>query len=133
MERVLPTIEAIAERYPERTVFPRFIAPQRPEDSPGRWRHYFERWRKATRQNRIVRDPDGTAASGRCQTGAIADGAGLAGSQRQSKHRHENQRTQRLDRKSYLCIPMLKANCFVAGIDLNQSGNGAKARRLDPS
>jgi hypothetical protein len=38
--------------------------------------------------------------------------------------------TQRLDRKSYLCIPMLKANCFVAGIDLNQSGN-AKARRLD--
>ena len=51
MERVLPTIEAIVERYPEGTVFSRFITPQRPEDRPGRWRHYFERWRKATRQN----------------------------------------------------------------------------------
>jgi nicotinamidase-related amidase len=51
MERVLPTIEAIVDRHRERTVFSRFITPQHPEDRPGRWRHYFERWRQATRQN----------------------------------------------------------------------------------
>jgi nicotinamidase-related amidase len=51
MERVLPTVETIADRYRERTVFSRFITPQRPEDRSGRWRHYFERWRQATRQN----------------------------------------------------------------------------------
>jgi nicotinamidase-related amidase len=51
MERVVPTIEAIVERRPQRTVFSRFITPQHPEDRRGRWRHYFERWRQATRQN----------------------------------------------------------------------------------
>jgi nicotinamidase-related amidase len=51
MERVLPTIEAIVDRYRERTVFSRFIPPQRPEDRPGRWQHYFRRWEQATRQN----------------------------------------------------------------------------------
>ena len=51
MGRVLPTIEAIADRYRERTFFSRFIPPVRPEDRPGRWRHYFERWAKATRRN----------------------------------------------------------------------------------
>jgi nicotinamidase-related amidase len=51
MERVLPTVEAIVDRYPERTIFSRFITPQRPEDRTGRWRHYFQRWRDATRQN----------------------------------------------------------------------------------
>ncbi|HEY3792531.1 MAG TPA: isochorismatase family cysteine hydrolase [Bradyrhizobium sp.] len=51
MERVLPAIEAIVARRPERTVFSRFITPQHPEDRRGRWRHYFERWRQATRQS----------------------------------------------------------------------------------
>jgi len=50
MQRVLPTIEAIVSRYPERTIFSRFITPQRAEDRPGRWQHYFRRWEKATRQ-----------------------------------------------------------------------------------
>jgi len=50
MERVLPTIAGIAARYPERTVFTRFITPQAPEAASGQWRPYFERWRIATRQ-----------------------------------------------------------------------------------
>lgn len=49
MERVLPTVTRIAERCPERTVFTRFITPQRPEDMPGTWRAYYERWRETTR------------------------------------------------------------------------------------
>jgi nicotinamidase-related amidase len=50
MERVLPTIEAVVARYRERTILSRFITPQRPEDRPGRWGHYFRRWEQATRQ-----------------------------------------------------------------------------------
>jgi len=49
MDRVLPTIAGIAGRYPERTVFTRFIAPASPEEAPGQWRPYFERWKIATR------------------------------------------------------------------------------------
>jgi nicotinamidase-related amidase len=51
MERVLPTIETIVSRYPERTIFSRFITPQHAEDRPGRWRSYFRRWERATRQH----------------------------------------------------------------------------------
>jgi nicotinamidase-related amidase len=51
MERVLPTIEAIASRYRERTIFSRFITPRHAEDRSGQWRCYFRRWEKATRQN----------------------------------------------------------------------------------
>ena len=50
MERVLPTVARIVERFPERTVFTRFITPERPEDMPGTWRQYYERWRQTTRQ-----------------------------------------------------------------------------------
>jgi nicotinamidase-related amidase len=49
MDRILPTIVGIAGRYPERTIFTRFITPASPEESPGQWRPYFERWRIATR------------------------------------------------------------------------------------
>jgi nicotinamidase-related amidase len=51
MTKVLPAIEAVVARYPERTVFTRFIPPLHPEERPGRWRHYFKRWEQATRQN----------------------------------------------------------------------------------
>ena len=51
MERVLPTVVQIAERAPERTVFTRFIPPYRPEDMPGAWRIYYERWREVTREH----------------------------------------------------------------------------------
>jgi len=40
----------IAGRFPERTVFTRFITPTRPEAMPGMWRRYYERWRIATRE-----------------------------------------------------------------------------------
>ena len=55
MERVLPVVAGIAERFPERTVFTRFITPQRPEDMPGAWQRYYEKWRETTRQHL---DPD---------------------------------------------------------------------------
>jgi nicotinamidase-related amidase len=50
MERVLPVVAEIAGRYPERTVFTRFITPPRPAEMPGMWRRYYERWRAATRE-----------------------------------------------------------------------------------
>lgn len=48
LTRVLPVIADIAGRHPERTVFTRFIPPQRPEQLPGSWRRYYERWRDLT-------------------------------------------------------------------------------------
>ncbi|SCX87870.1 cysteine hydrolase family protein [Microvirga guangxiensis] len=51
MERVLPTVAQIAEQAPDRTVFTRFIPPYRPEDMPGAWRIYYERWREVTREH----------------------------------------------------------------------------------
>jgi nicotinamidase-related amidase len=51
MERVLPTIADITARYPARTIFSRFITPLSPDEAPGQWRPYFERWKIATRQS----------------------------------------------------------------------------------
>jgi nicotinamidase-related amidase len=51
LERVLPVVAELAGRFPERTVFTRFITPRRPEDMPGTWRDYYEKWREATRQH----------------------------------------------------------------------------------
>src|SRR3954469_5791780 len=50
MERVLPVIAEIARRFPERTVFTRFITPARPDQMPGTWRRYYERWHETTRE-----------------------------------------------------------------------------------
>lgn len=50
MERVLPRVTALAGRFPERTLFTRFIPPERPEDMPGQWQAYYRRWIQATRQ-----------------------------------------------------------------------------------
>src|SRR3954471_24740888 len=50
MERVLPVVAEIAGRFPERTVFTRFITPERPADMPAMWRHYYERWGETTRE-----------------------------------------------------------------------------------
>jgi nicotinamidase-related amidase len=55
MERVLPTVTQIAEAAPERTVFTRFIPPERPEAMPGTWRGYYEHWRSATREHLDLR------------------------------------------------------------------------------
>lgn len=51
MERVLPTVTRIAARFPERTIFTRFITPESPEQATGRWQRYYERWRHTTRQH----------------------------------------------------------------------------------
>jgi nicotinamidase-related amidase len=50
LDRVLPVAVKLAERFPERTVFTRFIPPRTPDEMPGSWRHYYERWRNATRE-----------------------------------------------------------------------------------
>jgi nicotinamidase-related amidase len=49
MDRVLPVVAEVAGRHPQRTVFTRFITPMQPDDMPGTWRTYYERWRNATR------------------------------------------------------------------------------------
>src|ERR687884_2185559 len=51
MDRVLPVVAELASRYRERTVFTRFITPQRPQDMPGMWQRYYSRWRQATRES----------------------------------------------------------------------------------
>ena len=48
MTRVLPVVTEIAGRFPERTMFTRFITPRHPEEVPGRWQRYYTRWKDAT-------------------------------------------------------------------------------------
>ena len=50
MNRVLPVAASLAGRHPERTVFTRFIPPERPDQMPGMWQRYYTRWRVATRE-----------------------------------------------------------------------------------
>jgi nicotinamidase-related amidase len=54
IDRVLPVVHELASRFPERTVFTRFITPAKPTDMPGLWRRYYERWIQTTRD---VMDP----------------------------------------------------------------------------
>ena len=49
MERVLPAVVGVCDRYAARTVFTRFITPLHAGDRPGRWRRYFTKWESATR------------------------------------------------------------------------------------
>lgn len=51
MERVLPTIVTLVAWKTERTIFTRFIPPERPENRPGRWQRYFRRWTQVTRSH----------------------------------------------------------------------------------
>ena len=51
MDRVLPVVAELAGRHPERTVFTRFIPPERPTDMPGMWQRYYTRWKDATREH----------------------------------------------------------------------------------
>ena len=50
MPRVTPKVEQLVARAPERTIFTRFIPPEKPEDAPGRWRAYYEKWSHVTRR-----------------------------------------------------------------------------------
>lgn len=40
----------LTERRPAATFFTRFIPPKAPEDMPGAWRRYYEKWRNVTRE-----------------------------------------------------------------------------------
>jgi nicotinamidase-related amidase len=55
MERVLPVITALASHRPERSIFTRFIPPERPHQMPGMWQRYYTRWRAATREHLDLR------------------------------------------------------------------------------
>jgi nicotinamidase-related amidase len=55
MDRVLPIAAPLASRHPERTIFTRFIPPQRPEEMPGMWQRYYRCWRDATRERLDLR------------------------------------------------------------------------------
>jgi nicotinamidase-related amidase len=48
MERVLPIVMRIAQHYPSRTIFTRFIPPDRPDQMTGSWPRYYEHWRDLT-------------------------------------------------------------------------------------
>src|SRR4051812_47781201 len=58
MERVPPAIVTLTALQPERTIFTRFIRPETPEQRPGRWQRYFQRWRRATRPQLAPRQLD---------------------------------------------------------------------------
>jgi nicotinamidase-related amidase len=51
LDRVLPVVTRLASRHPERTVFTRFIPPERATDMPGMWQRYYTRWKAATREH----------------------------------------------------------------------------------
>ena len=50
-KKVLPVVATLAGRHPERTLFTRFIPPERPDELPGMWQRYYTRWRLATREH----------------------------------------------------------------------------------
>lgn len=49
MARVLPTVERLVTHAPQRTVFTRFIPPEKPEKATGMWRAYYAKWPRVTR------------------------------------------------------------------------------------
>ena len=49
LPRVLPNVIAIATCHPDRTLFTRFIPPERAEDAGGAWEDYYRHWRAMTR------------------------------------------------------------------------------------
>jgi hypothetical protein len=44
MRETSPHVEELSRRFPERTIFTRFITPERAQDMPGRWQAYSEKW-----------------------------------------------------------------------------------------
>lgn len=48
LEKVLPAIEALCDRHPDRTVFTRFIPAARAGEGRGTWARYYRRWAAAT-------------------------------------------------------------------------------------
>lgn len=48
MNRVLPAVEHLTHRHPERTTFTRFIPAERPSVCGGSWRRYYAHWSTMT-------------------------------------------------------------------------------------
>lgn len=48
LERVLPNVDALAERFRDETIFTRFLPAQSVSAAPGRWQSYYERWPEMT-------------------------------------------------------------------------------------
>ncbi|MBD9375599.1 cysteine hydrolase [Rhizobium sp. ARZ01] len=44
MPKVFDEIVEVATRFPDRTIFTRFIPPSSPDELPGMWRAYYEKW-----------------------------------------------------------------------------------------
>lgn len=55
MSKVSPAIVEIASRYPDQTIFTRFIPPLRAEQMPGAWQAYYRKWQDMT-LDRLDRD-----------------------------------------------------------------------------
>ncbi len=45
---IVPNVQRLVEARPERTLFARFVVPQRPGDARGQWQAYYERWKSVT-------------------------------------------------------------------------------------
>jgi nicotinamidase-related amidase len=48
IEKIMPAVVDIAKRFPERTIFTRFVPPQVPHVLPGMWQRYYRFWREVT-------------------------------------------------------------------------------------
>lgn len=55
MARTLDQVTEVTRRFPERTIFTRFIPPPSPDGMPGKWRDYYEKWEMMT-TNRLPHD-----------------------------------------------------------------------------
>jgi nicotinamidase-related amidase len=44
LARVLPRVTRLVDRFPERTVFTRFVPAQHPGEGRGCWKRYYQRW-----------------------------------------------------------------------------------------
>ena len=49
LEQRRDVIVHLASRFPERTLFTRFVPPENAEDMPRMWQRSYERWPNATR------------------------------------------------------------------------------------
>lgn len=44
MPKIADQVIEVATRFPERTIFTRFVPPEAREEMPGMWRDYYEKW-----------------------------------------------------------------------------------------
>jgi nicotinamidase-related amidase len=51
MDRITEQVVEITSRHAARTVFTRFIPPERPDDLPGKWQDYYRKWRSMTQDH----------------------------------------------------------------------------------